>query len=352
MKKSPLILNLLFTFVLFILPKWCSAQQVAISLQPSVNEIVAKPGRTIYQELTFVNSGDPQVYTFRLYQLEVNDKFGNYRIKSSPEQLPLSILITAPYIRLDKPFLIQSQKQETLPLRIDIPTETPEGEYLFSLVAESEKPLSVEGTINTRISAGTGAIFFIRVLNDNIDEKKTDISLFNAVTQVSLPFGKSRFALVDSHRPIPFVLMLKNKGRHTVVPHGEITLKNLLNKNTVNVALLPVYAYPEKDRLIPAAAFQQDDCLKKYGVSFCSPEYSYVHPGYTFGFIEATAKIEYGESNIISYGRDFFIVLPFWMLWFLGILAGVSLLVLGYVWKKHWHRKATKKSPSVHKILP
>lgn len=344
MKSLHIIITIIFTFGIFMFVKSSSAQQVAINMKPAITKITTKPGKTISQTISIINSGDPQVYTLRVYTLQPTDTLGNYKV--STEKSPkIQVVVTAPYIRLNKPFLMQSGEKQSLPVRIEIPessdTTSVDGEYIYSVVAESEKSLPVEGNVNTRISAGLGSIFFIRVLSENKDVKNIQTTQFQAVTQVSIPWGKSHIALIDSNRPIPFILLLKNKGLFSVIPQGSLTIKDVVSKKTETLSFLPVTMYPEQDRLIPIAGYSLDQCQKLFGDSHCSSSYSYVHSGYVFGLFEASTKIGFGSDSPVLYSSDFFIVLPFIIVWIVLIgMIGITVLLILW-WKKHLQQAKT-----------
>lgn len=335
--------------MILLLVKSTWAQQVSLTLSPGITTITTKPGRTIYQKLQLVNSGDPQVYTLRLYQLSPADTQGNYSLAPVTDSR-VKVLVTAPYIHLSTPFFMQSNTHEDLPLRIEIPESTEaspvDGEYRFALVAEAEKPLPVQGNINTRISPGLASILDIRVLSTNTDVKNIETVLFSVVTPLSLHLGNVHIAMLDSGEPIPYIYQLKNRGAMSVTPEGTLTVTNLMSKEQESYHFLPVKMYPEQDRLIPVAGYDTQTCAKQFSEKKCSPTYSYVHSGYKVGLFEASTKTTFGGDSPVLYSSTFFIVVPFLLVWFVAISIIVILLLLGYHWKKHLQEA---KKPSSHR---
>lgn len=345
MRNKSVIIYIFFTLAVLLFTKSAWAQQVAINLKPGTVKIVTKPGKTISYTLTLINSGDPQVYTLRLYSVEPADQSGNFRLlplKSSK----IHVDVVAPYIHLDTPFLMQTNTKEELPVHINVPESDGDGldgEYMYAIVAEGEKPLPIEGNVNIRISPGLGSILFLKVLSNNTDTKNIEVPLFKAVTQVSIPFGKTSLSFVDSGKAIPFSFLIKNKGKHTVTPQGVLSIRNIATKKTESFSYNQVLAYPNQDRLMTVQGFNMDTCEKKYSDEICSSNYSFVHPGFTFGLFEATSRVTLGSEAPVIYSSTFFIVVPFFLVLLMLISMSVAIVLLVHWWKIHLQQATPHK---------
>jgi hypothetical protein len=351
--KNYLIIIIIFTFVLFVTPKSGWAQQVSVNVKPGITTITTKPGRTINQTITLINSGDPQVYTFRLYSLEPADAQGNMTLLPL-KKTPVTFEISDPSVRIGTPVLLQTNQKKTLQISIttpDVKDASLDGEYIYALVAETEKPLPIEGNVNTRISAGLGSVFFVRILNENKDTKSVDISLFKAVTQFSIPFGKTSLEFINSNSPIPFVILTKNKGPFSVTPQGQLSIRNVVNKSSENFQLKQVTVYPGTDRVLSVQGYELQGCEKRYGEQNCSEQYSFVHPGFSFGLFEASGKISFGGDSPVLYSQTFFIIVPFLLVGIvlLSMIAAIVLLI--HEWRKHIQQAKTPHHPK-KTILP
>jgi hypothetical protein len=345
MKVTTIIRCIFLTLAFLLFVKSASAQQIAINLKPGSTKIVTKPGKTISYTMTLINSGDPQVYTLRLYSIEPIDQNGNFRL------LPLKnskihVDIVAPYIHLNTPFLMHTNTKEELPVHVEVPgsdDDSLDGEYMYAIVAEGEKPLPVEGNVNIRLSPGLGSILFVKVLSDNTDTKNVEVPLFKAVTQISIPFGNTSLSFVDSGKPIPFSFLVKNKGTNTITPQGVLSIRNIVTKNAETFTFKPAPAYPNQDRLVTVQGFNSDTCQKNFSEDNCSSNYSFVHPGFVFGLFEATSRITFGGETPVIYSSTFFIVVPFILVVLMLIGMTVSLVLLIHWWKKHLHQATHQK---------
>jgi hypothetical protein len=337
MKNSPLVLYIIFTIAVLLFTKSVSAQQVAVNLKPGAAKIVSKPGRTISYKLSLINSGDPQVYTLRLYSIEPLDQNGNFKLLPLKES-KIHVDVVAPYIHLNTPFLMHTNTKEELPVHIEIPgsdDDSLDGEYMYAIVAEGEKPLPVEGNVNIRLSPGLGSILTVKVLTDNTDAKNIEVPLFKAVTQISIPWGTSSLSFVDSGKPIPFSFLVKNKGTSTVTPQGTLTVRNAMTKKAETFTYNQAPAYPNQDRLITVQGFNSDNCEKKYSLGNCSSNYSFVHPGFGFGLFEASSRITFGSETPVIYSSTYFIVVPFILVLLMLTGMAVSIVLLIHWWKMH-----------------
>lgn len=332
MKKTLAILYILLISSVFF-ASGVNAQDVKTIIEPSFRHIVMKPGSTHLFTLDLTNTGDPQLYNFKLYQLGNPDLRGNL-LPQRTFMAPLDITITSPSVRFDEQFLLRTDEKQKVPVKVTIPENTPNGEYYFALSAETISPIPNQGTASIQLSAGNATLLIVSVTKDNVDKKNIETSLFKAITGFTIPLGKSNFHIVNTKKQIPISLIVRNAGTFSVVPKGEIVIKDQ-NGQVQRFEVAPVYIYPGSQRLLTTADFSRDYCLTEFNKEICSKDYSLVIKNLPSGLYEATAMVSYGNPDPIIYNRDFFIVLPLPIIVSIVILITILVSLLAYAWYRH-----------------
>lgn len=310
-----------------------SAQDIRTTLDPSFYHIFIKPGETNLFTLDFINSGDPQVYTFKLYQLGNPDLNGNLQPLQDKEP-DVDIVITSPYIRFNEEFLSRTSETQKVPVSVTVPESLAEGEYYFAIAAQSVPPVPNQGSTSIQINGGNAALVIVTVSKNNTEVKKVETGLFRAITGFSIPWGGSTLHIVNTDTPIPVSLQIRNAGKFILIPQGEITLKNQANE-VQSFGIVPVYLYPSSQRLLHIADFTKEKCLESFTAAECAQNYSFIIKKLPSGFYELTARTSYGNPDPIVYNREYFIVIP------LAIVSVILLLLAGalgfvmYAWYKH-----------------
>src|SRR3989344_685270 len=140
MKK---FIKLFFVFSLYTLyfilnTGLVNAQAVSLSLSPTLSELAIKPGRVAMIKYSFVNNGDPAIIKFRVQPYDKKAK------------IPLIFDLASNKFKLGEPHFFKNSVSDELFLNIQVPEETPEKDYYFDFVAESQPPPTQEGIANIR----------------------------------------------------------------------------------------------------------------------------------------------------------------------------------------------------------
>ena len=336
MKK---LIYLFLLAILFVVTPSSFAQKASMSISPSVYHLVTTPGSIHTFDFNFENNGDPQVYTFKLYQL------GNPDINGTLKPLkeitaPISIQITAPYIQYDERVLLRTNDTEKIPVEILIPEETAEGEYFFTIAVETIATTPNQGTATVSLENGIGILIPVTVTKDNKDVKKVSLSLQRAVKGFSVPWGNSTLHFIDTDTAIPLSLVAKNSGKFNVVPTGEVILKNQSNQEQ-RFRIVPTYIYPYSQRLLNTAGFTKEVCMESFTQSLCDNDYSIILKPLPAGLYQITAQVLFGNPDPLVYSHDYFIVLPLLIVG--GIMLAIALIVLVVILAWIQHYKSTRR---------
>ncbi len=306
MKKIFLLVLLSF---LIVAPT--HAQEASMTITPSFYHLTTTPASIHTFRFSFENNADPQLYTFRLYQLGNPDLHGI--VKPLPEiTAPISIELTAPQIKFGERVLLRTNEREEIPVEIVIPEETPEGEYVFAIAIEALSTTPDQGTATIAIENGIGLLLPITVTKTNKDSKKVSMSLQRAAKGVTIPWGRSTLHFIDTKTPVPLTLLVKNSGKFHVIPKGEIQLKNQ-NNTAQRFGIVPGYVYPYSQRILSTAGYSKESCLSRFSQSLCDNDFSVVLDPLEPGFYQVTARMQFGKPDPIIYSNDYFIVLPFFL---------------------------------------
>lgn len=316
------------------------AQEVVTSVNPSFQHVYSKPGKTIYTNLTFTTQGDPQVFTLKIYALSDPDEEGGFTIGTTNPS-GITIRSNDPYIRLDEPFLSPSRREETIPLRIDIPDTVPDGEYAFLIASESQQQPLRQGTVTSKIEGGAGSIIFVTVTKTGVDIKDVQPVLFEAVPDYIFSFFSSKLKIANSGSAIPISFFIRNSGTYNVIPNGELRIKNTVTGKEDIQQLVPVYIYPATTRLMKATGFDSELCTESFSTYQCAQDYTYIVQAPLFGFYHISSVVQYGENAPVQYTSDYVAVLPVYPL--IGILIALTAVVgfVIYEWRKHRNQPHT-----------
>ena len=125
---------LTFAFLLLTFP--IHAQQVSLSISPPLLELFIKPGKAIMVAYKLENLGDPTFLNLKILPFEAKDNLGNIRIKSEFEG-PVRFSLDNADLTLDQPFFLKTNDSQQILLRIRIPENITDGDYYYSLLAET-----------------------------------------------------------------------------------------------------------------------------------------------------------------------------------------------------------------------
>ena len=162
-------------FILYTGP--INAQQLSLSLSPTLTELAIKPGQSTVIKYRLTNIGDPTIMKIRLLPFEPKDNQGNINIKDSL-QSPIRFELEKETIKLEEPFFLKNSDIQEFSLNVAVPEDTPTKDYYFTLLAEAQPPPTQEGVVNVRAKVSVGSNLLISVTKKGEVEIKPKISLF------------------------------------------------------------------------------------------------------------------------------------------------------------------------------
>jgi len=202
-------------------------------VEPGKTEIFINPGQTETRNISITSRIDKPVK----FRLSAEDMVG-----SSDGESPVKLLgdEKGPYSIKDfmKPeiteFTLNLGEKITIPVKVSVPVDAEPRGYYGALIVSNEPEVNGEGQTEvtqgkTRIVSRIGSLYFLRING----EGKESGNLENF--KIS---GPSK--IFYENRPKGFEIAFKNTGNVHLVPHGIITIKNILGRD---VGAIPVDAY-------------------------------------------------------------------------------------------------------------
>jgi hypothetical protein len=202
-------------------------------VEPGKTEIFANPGDTINKSITITSRINKTVK----FKLTTEDMVGT-NDASSPIKLlgdgigPYSIKnFIEPEIT---EFSLDLGDKITIPVKVSIPIDAEPRGYYGALIVSNE-PEILENSQNpgaegkARLISRIGSLFFLRINGEG--EESGSLENFKIIGPDKVFYDK---------RPSGFEISFKNTGNVHLVPHGLITIKNILGKD---VGEIPVDAY-------------------------------------------------------------------------------------------------------------
>ena len=118
--------------------------------------------------------------------------------------------------------LHQMEKVHAVMNWIRIPENITDGDYYYSLLAETTPPTASEWIGSARVKATIGSNILVTISNSGNIDIKPRVVLFS--TRGGSIFGQD-WKIFDSSDKIPLVFIVENKGKNMIKPEGQITLK-------------------------------------------------------------------------------------------------------------------------------
>ncbi|MFA6081352.1 MAG: hypothetical protein WC741_03005 [Patescibacteria group bacterium] len=274
------------------------AQQVSLSISPPLLELFIKPGKSIMVAYNLKNYGDPIFLNLKILPFEAKDELGNIRIKQEFEG-PVRFDLDNSDLKLDQPFFLKTNDTQQILLRIRIPENITDGDFYYSLLAETIPPTASEGIGSARTKATIGSNILITISNSGDVEIKPKIALFSI--QGGLPLNKE-VKIFDSSDKIPIILTVANKGKNMIRPEGQINLKGNFGE-TAKYDIISKNILAGSERLMEATPSAQIDYDNKNTL---------VLSGFFIGKYNLSAQITFGENSPTIFGSTIiFYAFPF-----------------------------------------
>ncbi|MEK7597774.1 MAG: hypothetical protein AAB441_03980 [Patescibacteria group bacterium] len=314
----------LFIF-LFVYSGNASAQQVSLSLSPPLLELFIKPGKAIMVAYKLDNLGDPTFLNLKILPFETKDNLGNIRIKPEFEG-PVRFSLDNADLTLDQPFFLKTNGSQQILLRIRIPENITDGDYYYSLLAETTPPTASEGIGSARAKATIGSNILVTISNSGNIDIKPKISLFS--TRGGLTLGQN-IKFFDSSDQIPVVLTVVNKGKNMMKPEGQISLKGNFGE-TIKYDIISKNILAESERLLEATPSASVECGDRRDAKFCVS--TLILSGFFIGKYNLSTEIRFGENSPTIFGSTIFYAFPFKITG--GIILAIVIVV--FILSRHF----------------
>lgn len=316
MKKTIIIIVLAFflSSIIYHLGSRISfAQQVSLSLSPPLLELFIKPGKSIMIAYKLDNLGDPAFINLKVLPFEAKDNLGNIRIKEEFEG-PVRFSLDNSDLQLEQPFFLKAGGSQQILLRIRIPENITDGDFYYSLLAETAPPTASEDLGSARAKATIGSNILVTISNSGNIDIKPRVVLFDILSKLKFNFLGKVIKIFDSADRIPAVFIVENKGKNMIKPEGQITLKGNFGE-TAKYDIISKNILAESQRLLEATP-SADLSSNIYHPS------SLVLSGFFIGKYNLSTQISFGENSPTIFGSTTFYAFPF------KIAGGVLLATL------------------------
>jgi hypothetical protein len=317
--KSFLVLFISLILYLFIYSDSAIAQQVSLSVSPPLIEVIIKPGKSIMIAYNLENDGDPVHINVKMASFEPKDNFGNVRIKDQLEG-PIRFNLDNSDIELNSPFFLKSLFSQQLLLRIRVPENIKNGDYYYSLLAETIPAASKEGIGSAQAKATIAANILITVTDSGLVEVKPSISLFDVLSKIKFNLFNKTIKIFDSFDKIPIVLIVENKGKNLIKPQGEIIIRGSFGL-TSKYDIIPKNILSESQRLLEATPSANMNRAT-------SAPTSLIVSGFFAGLYNLSADINFGENSPQIFASSSFFVFPFKLLFGLIIVILLTIYII------------------------
>ena len=306
MKFKNILLTILFLTIPYsLIPNPSFAQQVSLSISPPLLELFIKPGKAIMVAYKLDNLGDPTFLNLKILPFEAKDNLGNIRIKPEFEG-PVRFSLDNADLTLDQPFFLKTNYSQQILLRIRIPENITDGDYYYSLLAETTPPTASEGIGSARAKATIGSNILVTISNSGNIDIKPKIALFS--TRGGLTLGQN-IKVFDSSDKIPVVLTIANKGKNMMKPEGQISLKGNFGE-TIKYDIISKNILAESERLLEATPSATINCDQGREQK-CLFSTTLILSGFFIGKYNLSTEIRFGENSPTIFASTIFYAFPF-----------------------------------------
>ena len=311
---SKILIWILFVSWSLFLVSFANAQQVSLSISPPLLELFIKPGKAVMVAYRLENLGDPTFLNLKILPFEAKDNLGNIRIKPEFEG-PVRFGLDNSNLTLDQTFFLKTNESQQILLRIRIPENITDGDYYYTLLAETIPSTPSEGIGSARAKATIGSNILVTISNSGNVDIKPKIALFS--TRGGWTFGQN-FKVYDSSDKIPVVLNVVNKGKTLMKPEGQIIMKGSLGEKA-EYEIISKNILAESERLLEATP-SADLSSEIY------PPSSLILSGFFIGKYSLSTQIKFGENSPTIFASTVFYAFPFKIMG--GVLLAIIVIVL------------------------
>jgi hypothetical protein len=315
----------LLVLILFLtIPLTIHAQQVSLAISPPLLEVFIKPGKSIMVAYQLQNFADPTILSAQVLPFEPKDNLGNIRIKEEFEG-PIRFSLDNADIQLNQPFFLKTGDSQQLLLRVRVPDGAPDGDYYYTLLAQTQPPPTVEGVAGGRASAMIGSNILITVTGSGLVDVKGKIALFDVLPRWKFKVGSWKFNIFDSNDKIPVVLIVENRGKNLIKPEGEIVLRGNFGEKA-KYEILPQNILAQSQRLLTATPSAEIE-------GFHQP-ISLLLSGFFLGRYNLSTTVNFGEVSPNIFASSSFVAVPFKLIFGFSLALFITTLVVKRITKK------------------
>lgn len=316
-----LILNFLFlTFHL----KETNAQQISLSISPPLLELFIKPGKSIMVAYRLDNLGDPAFINLKVLPFEAKDNLGNIRIKQEFEG-PVRFSLENSDLQLEQTFFLKTNGSQQILLQIRIPENVPDGDYYYSLLAETTPPTTSEGIGSARAKVTIGSNILVTISNAGNIDIKPQVVFFDVLSKLKFTLFGRVIRIFDSTDKIPLVFIIGNKGKNMIRPEGQIVLKGNFGE-VAKYDIISRNILAESQRLQEATPSAQVNCDNNRSDKTCLIPVSLLLSGFFIGKYNLSTQVGFGENSPMIFSATSFLAFPFKTT--AGILISVLIIII------------------------
>lgn len=303
---------------LFLNLSEANAQQVSLSISPPLLELFIKPGKAVMIAYRLENLGDPTFLNLKVLPFEAKDNLGNIRIKPDFEG-PVRFGLDNSDLTLNQPFFLKTNDSQQILLRIRVPENITDGDYYYSLLAETLPPTPKEGIGSARAKATIGSNILVTISNSGNIDIKPKITLFS--TKGGFTLGKN-IKFYDSSDKIPVILNVVNKGKNMMKPAGQIKLRGVFGE-TAEYDIISKNILAESERLMEATPSAIVECVDRRDAASCVSTLNL--SGFFIGKYSLSTQLSFGENSPTVFSSAMFYAFPFKIIG--GILLSIIIII-------------------------
>lgn len=313
---------------LFVYSAKVNAQQVSLSIYPTLVNSTIKPGKSILVAYRFENLGDPAVFIARILPFSPKDVLGNLKLENKFAG-PIEFSLDNADIVLNEPFFLKSGQNQQLLLRMKIPEGASNGDYYYSFIVQSVPPPTFEGVSSSRAKVSIGSNILLTVTDSGNIDINGKIALFDLLPRYKLNLFGQTLRMFDSNDKIPVVLIVENKGINLIKPQGEIILKGNFGEKA-RFEILPQNILAQSQRLLSATPSAIIECAPQSKEKACLVDSTILLSGFFIGRYSLSTNFNFGQTTANLFASTSFLALPFK---FIAVLL-VAMISGIFIWKR------------------
>jgi len=302
------------------------AQQISLSISPPLLDVLIKPGKSILVAYRVENFGDPIIVGSKVLPFIPKDNNGNIQIKDEFEG-PIQFSLDNANLKLGDSFFLKTHDSQQLLLRINVPEDVYDGDYYYSLLAQTQPPPTIEGSSSSRAQATIGSNILVTVSGSGKVDVNGKVALFDVLPHWKLDIFGRTLKLFDSNDKIPVVMIVENKGANRILPQGEIVMKGNFGE-TAHYDILSQNILAQSQRQLFATPSATIDCQNDSKEKACLTPTSLILSGFFIGRYLLSTTINFGEGTPNIFASTSFIALPFKFIISLFVVISVAVLII------------------------